>query len=246
MSEEIKAESENKIIKKIPAGWTLDEAVYDLQEAKKKGINLHYIFNGKIDLGPGIGYDEAWNMCYGISKETLTADIEEKNKLEERIANRRQYMDQSDLARIERVKKARAKSPHGKEVIEANVISGLKYLVENRFADADTVCDALINRGCLFTINDVYDYEVKPFTREKFRDGSIAAAAYVVANMRDSKISRETFENMLFLVDDDYSVYNFIRLATGDKTYTKALADRKNIENEALAKSKIETKKKGL
>ena len=97
-------------------------------------------------------------------------------------------------------------------------------MAENKDISQDDFVKGLIDRGCLFTINDVRN-EYEPFTRERFRDGHISAGAYVLANAKDSEASRRMLEDIFFSEDDDYSAYNFIRVTTGDMSYTKANID---------------------
>lgn len=202
----------------------LTEYVYKLQGYYERGIKKCLKF-GDVILYPGIEYADAWNLCGGMSIAEFKKRADEKEKLEFNIKHRRDLMSQDDLNRIEDVKKLRNELEDGRELIKSNIISGLKFMAENKDISQDEFVQGLKDRGCVFTVNDIYVKYPRPFSQEKFRDGEIGAGAYVLACARDSKDSRDDLYKSLFSVDNDYSVYGYIREATGDKTYTKEYVD---------------------
>ena len=200
-----------------------------IHELNKEDADLRvcYRYCGKI-LYPGIKTDAAWYLLMGVPrfKDEYVKREEAKKEFEDRIAHRRDYMLDSDLKNIEKVKKARNDSPDGKEIKDFNVISGLKYFVENKDLPQEQFVDGLIDRGCMFLMNDVYDNYMEPYSADKFRDGLISAGAYVLVIARDSEDTRKDLYRKLCTIDDDNSVYHFIR-ANGEKDYTKEKVEAK-------------------
>lgn len=51
--------------------------------------------------------------------------------------------------------------------------------------------------------------------------GDLICGAIVIANARKDFLSRAYVSDRFLSVDDNTSIYNYIRIVTGDKTYTK-------------------------
>lgn len=60
--------------------------------------------------------------------------------------------------------------------------------------------------------------------------GDLAYGASVIANARKNFLSRAYVSEKFLSVDNNTSIYNYIRIVTGDKTYTKDKVTSRNIE----------------
>ena len=76
----------------------------------------------------------------------------------------------------------------------------------------------MLELGCDFTLEDVNRQfpEFPGMTK-----GNIACGASVFCNVRDSEFGRAFVDDRFLRIDDGTSIYHFIRLVTGDDTYTK-------------------------
>lgn len=123
-----------------------------------------------------------------------------------------------------------------KEMTMELVVKGLKYIAEHQTAGWHEIAKGLHELGCDYTFED---YEAQ-FPKEKeeklfegIRKGTLSAGASIIANVQDSvdaKFAWGYCKEYMLSVDDDHSIYSFIRLVTGDKTYTK-----KNLETTAAS-----------
>ena len=57
------------------------------------------------------------------------------------------------------------------------------------------------------------------------KKGEISCGASVIVNVRDSESGRAYCSDKFLSLDDDTSVYHYIRKVTHDKSYTKANLD---------------------
>ena len=113
-----------------------------------------------------------------------------------------------------------------------NVVSGIKFIVENPNAKEDEMVDGLLEAGCNFDFEDIKNQFQKDrvdagrieygLIRGDFSYASWAIAIMMYGNETDRKIIRKRFMQK----DDNKSFYHFIRKMTNDETYTKT-----NIEN---------------
>lgn len=111
------------------------------------------------------------------------------------------------------------------------VIRGLKFIAENRDMSDRELADGLRGLGCSFTWSDFgqqFPNASEPLF-EGMRRCSISAGAAVIINMGSNNAFSRTFGDNRFLsVDDDTSIYHFIRVVTGDDSYTKENVEKKN------------------
>ena len=89
----------------------------------------------------------------------------------------------------------------------------------------------LLNLGCEFTLddiekqfNDVYN-TIPVFSG--VRQGHMVTGAVIIANVLNSKNGMSFATEKFLSVDDQNSIYHFIRVATGDSSYTKASISKK-------------------
>ena len=115
-------------------------------------------------------------------------------------------------------------------VTAEKIIAGLKFIAENPDITQAELINGLMALGCTFTFDDVRS-QMHTTEEELFAGiahGDLACGAYVIVNMRNSLTEREFFKHSLLLADGDTSIYNFIRIATWDPTYTKEKIAAKN------------------
>ncbi len=112
------------------------------------------------------------------------------------------------------------------------VIAGLRFIAENRNLSTDDLADGLAKLGCDWNWDDWharFDRTPKILFYEGIRMGAISCGASIIANINDrSDFNRVYCNERLLSVDDDTSIYHFVRLVTGDDTFTK-----ENIEKRA-------------
>lgn len=117
------------------------------------------------------------------------------------------------------------------------VIGGLKFIAEHQSFEQGELVDGLLDIGCNFTLEDIK----KSFTKEEVegrlydgvKEGSICTGASIIVNARDSEFGRSFCSERLLSVDDNESIYHFIRLTTGDPTYTKDIAKAIEAKNKS-------------
>lgn len=107
-------------------------------------------------------------------------------------------------------------------VTESTVISGLKFIAENRLATQDDLAKGLFDLGCTFTIGELNkQFPDEPKIYEGVHHGNIITAAYIICNVRDSQFGRSYIDEKFLSIDDDYSIYHMVRLLTDDPSYTE-------------------------
>lgn len=162
--------------------------------------------------------------------------------------------DQQLLERIEQFKKSRqeAKLEEDQEaqlVLESKkkcilpitqelVIAGLKFIAENQTISQEELTAGLLELGCNFTLEDIKNQVTTPETSlfAGMSRGDLACGASVIANARKDFFSRAYVSDRFLSVDDNTSIYNYIRIVTGDKTYTKDKVASMNTEHKLSKK----------
>ena len=66
------------------------------------------------------------------------------------------------------------------------------------------------------------------------KKGEVAFGASVIANVRDTEYGRAYCDDRFLSLDDETSIYHFIRIVTGDENYTK-----ENLEKSKSSKGRI-------
>lgn len=112
------------------------------------------------------------------------------------------------------------------------VVSGLKYIVEHQSENQFFLAAGLLELGCSFTIEDAMEQFPELFKmdfesfNEEMKRGSTGCGALIIVGVRDEGMNDDIKE--FFAKDTEGSVYDFIRTATGDPTYTKEKIDELN------------------
>ena len=111
------------------------------------------------------------------------------------------------------------------------VIAGLKFIAENREISDDALADGLAKLGCNWTFDDWnYQFGGVPeiWLYASMEYGDISCGASLIINMGSRDHDNRVNGDARFLsVDDKTSVYAFIRVATGDDSYTKKAIEAK-------------------
>ena len=96
----------------------------------------------------------------------------------------------------------------------------------------EELIDGLLKLGCNFSLEDIKrQFPEEIGLSEGMKQGNLCCGASVIANISDSEFGRAYCDDRLLSVDDDNSIYHFIRVTTGDKTYTKEMVDAINNTN---------------
>ena len=122
-----------------------------------------------------------------------------------------------------------SRGPKMKPIMSGKVIKGLRFIAENQGLNQKDLIEGLLALGCDFLLEDVNKQFPKiSQLNEAMKKGEIGCGAAVIANVRDFEDSRTFCNEHLLSVDDDSSIYHFIRVVTGDNSYTKEFVDELN------------------
>ena len=120
------------------------------------------------------------------------------------------------------------------EITMEKVLTGLMFIAENREMSTEELSVALEMMGCDFSWGDFERQFPNPGLQfEGLKRGDLAAGASVILNMRDGGYGRAFGDDMFLGVDSDTSIYNFVRVVTGDDTYTKKNVERRRRKTKA-------------
>ena len=221
---------------KIVAGTKLENVVNILLAYKENGYHVYCEFNGHRLYSDTVTMESAYLEICGKTKEQV---IEDQNKAMEKAEKRKE----ETKAREQRYQEKVLESNHGEpvEVTMAKVIEGLKYICEHREDSQEELIDALLELGCNFTFEDIKRKIDKTGTEpisifKGMSTGDLIAGASVICNVRDSEFGRDYAEDRFLEKDNKESIYNFIRVVTGDENYTKASIDNKSSKQKVLKK----------
>ena len=120
------------------------------------------------------------------------------------------------------------------------VIAGLKFIAENQTISQQELTAGLLELGCNFTLEDIENQVTTPETSlfTGMSRGDLAYGASVIANTRKDFLSRAYVSEKFLSVDNNTSIYNYIRIVTGDMKYTKDKIDSMNAEHKLSKKLK--------
>ena len=109
-----------------------------------------------------------------------------------------------------------------KTITMEKVIKGLKFIAGNQSLTFEELKRGLLELGCDFTIEDVKEqFPKKIGLLEGMAQGDISCGACVIVNMMDSEYGKAYGQDRFLRHDDETSIYNFIRVVTGNNSYTK-------------------------
>lgn len=206
--------------------WSkLSSVVYLLLAYKEAGEHVYCDFNGHKLYSDKVTMDSAYLEVCGKTK--AQSDEDEKKFFEE-YEKRKKTREEREAEYERRV----MESNHG-EPVELNqdvIVEGLKFIAEHRDISQDELFDALLEIGCNFTLEDVKREMERTdnhgTVNQGLRTGDIIAGASVICNMRDSDFGRDYGDDRFLSFDEDVSIYNYIRKATGDDSYTQASIEK--------------------
>ena len=192
----------------------LDNAVNYLLAANARGEHVYCDFNGHELHSDNVTMDSAYTEVLGCTK----AEFEQRQK--EWLEN---YTNE---------KNARKSNEQVRKITLKDVINGLKFIAEHQTMSQEDLIQSLMELGCNFSFEDIkqqFPEEVKLF--EGMRQGNLGCGASVIANVKASEFGRAYCYDRFLSVDDDTSIYHFVRVSTGDETYTKEMVDALNNTN---------------
>ena len=211
------------------SSWTnLESVVYLLLAYKADGQHVYCDYNGHRLYSETVSMDSAYKEVSGTTKE-------ERDDSEQKYEDSFEKKNNDKLAREKEYADRVYERNHGKprNIEKDVVVNGLKFIAEHRDIDQFKLIDALLDLGCDFTLKDVKRESPEIDNNDKIgeglKQGDIIRGAEVICFARDTEYGRTYAEENFLRVDNDRSVYEFIRKVTGDNNYTK-----ENINNGTL------------
>ena len=202
----------------------LDKAIDFLLESRARGEHVVIEFNGKELHSDNVTVDSAYMEVLGCTKAEFEQQQKEILESYRREEEERKIREQGYA---ERVKASRTEE--NKPITLEEVVNGLKFIAEHQSMSQDELIDGLLQIGCNFTLDDIkkqFPGEIGLF--EGIKQGNLGAGATVVCNARDTEFGRSFCDDRFLSVDDDMSLYHFVRITTNDDTYTKENVDALN------------------
>lgn len=199
-------------------GSTIESAVYELLAAKARGEQVYGNFKGHKLYSDTVTMDSAYTEIMGCTKaefDKRQAEWRENYKKEEQAREQREqgYSQMVVSTRIP-----------GQDVVITmpTVIEGLKFIAENQTLSQEELIKGLLDLGCNFTLEDIKkQFPGSGLLFEGMKKGEVACGASVIANARDSESGRAYCDDRFLSLDDETSIYHFVRIVTGDPNYTK-------------------------
>ena len=205
----------------------LDNAVNYLLEARARGEHVYCDFNGHELHSDNVTMDSAYIEVMGCTKAEYEQIMKEWRENYAKEEKKRESREQGYAEKVQ-ASRTGEKKPITLEV----VISGLKFIAEHQSMNQEELINGLLELGCNFSLEDIeqqFPEEIKLF--EGMKQGNLSCGASVIANVRDSEFGRSFCDDRFLSVDDDTSIYHFVRVTTGDETYTKEMVDALNNAN---------------
>lgn len=222
--------------KKIKLPYSdLDSVVYALLAAKERGEHVFCEFHGRQLHSDTISMDSAYKEILGCTKAEDEQNMKEWQEKRIKEENAREIREQGYIQKVEV-----SRTQETKPITLEEVISGLKFIVENQSLSQVELIDGLLELGCNFSREDIkkqFPEKIKLF--DGIKRGELSCGASIIVNARNSEFGRRYCNEVLLIVDDDTSIYHFVRIATGDETYTKEKVE--SLNNSSRSTDKIMT-----
>jgi len=204
------------------AGSNLESVVYELMAARARGESVYGVFNGHELYSDTVTMDSAYMEVIGCTKEEYDKRIDEWRKNYDKEEEERKQREVEYKKMVEE-----SRTPGEKVTIStSNVVDGLKFIAENQGIDQTSLVQGLIDLGCNFTLDEVKEqFPNSGLLFDGMKKGELSSGATVIANVRDSEFGRSYSEDRFLSVDDDTSIYHFVRIVTEDPSYTKENID---------------------
>ena len=195
---------------------TLESAVYTLLAAKARvqhvwcEFNEHKLYSDKVTM------DSAYLEVIGRTKKEYDQQLLERLEQFEK-ALQEAKLEEGHEAQLVLESKKKYTLPITQEL----VIAGLKFIAENQTISQKELTAGLLELGCNFTLEDIENQVTTPETSlfTGMSRGDLAYGASVIANARKDFLSRAYVSERFLSVDNNTSIYNYIRIVTGDMTY---------------------------
>lgn len=206
---------------------TLESAVYTLLAAKARGQHVWCYFNGHKLYSDNVTMDKVYLEVTGRTKKEFDQQL---------LESREQFKKSMQEAKLEEEQEVQLVLESKKKctlpITQELVIAGLKFIAENQTISQEELTAGLLELGCNFTLEDIENQITTPETNlfTGMSRGDLAYGASVIANARKNFLSRAYVSEKFLSVDNNTSIYNYIRIVTGDKTYTKDKVTSMNIE----------------
>ena len=213
----------------VAPGDNLESVVYTLLAEKAKGKHAFCFFNNHKLHSDTVTMDSAFKEVTGFTKEEFDKKQQEWREEFEREQKEREAREQEYAQIVEA-----GRTDESRKITLDKVIAGLKFIAYNQNMDQKELIEGLLRLGCGFSLEDIVEQfpeQVKLF--EGVKNGDISCGASIIANVRDSEFGRAYCDDRFLSVDDDTSIYHFIRITTGDQTFTKEKIDGMNESSEA-------------
>ncbi len=201
----------------FPAGSNIDSAVYLLLSYKARGVHAYGVFNGYELDSETVSMDGAYKKILGCTKE----EWDEKQR-QSRIEYERQEKEREirEAGYKNTVAEHRANSDG--IITMDKVIAGLKFIAENQEISQEEMIQGLLDLGCDFSFDDIKrQFPDQGLLFDSMRKCYASGGASLIVNARDSEGGRAYVEDRFLSLDDYTSIYHFIRVVTGDESYTK-------------------------
>lgn len=203
---------------KLASYDTLESAVYTLLAAKARGQHVWCYFNGHKLYSDNVTMDRVYLEVTGRTKKEFDQQL---------LESREQFKKSMQEAKLEEEQEVQLVLESKKKctlpITQELVIAGLKFIAENQTISQEELTAGLLELGCNFTLEDIKNQvttsEINLF--DGMSQGDLICGAIVIANARKDFLSRAYVSDRFLSVDDNTSIYNYIRIVTGDKTYTK-------------------------
>ena len=203
---------------KLASYDTLESAVYTLLAAKARGQHVWCYFNGHKLYSDNVTMDRVYLEVTGRTKKEFDQQL---------LESREQFKKSMQEAKLEEEQEAQLVLESKKKctlpIPQKLVIAGLKFIAENQTISQEELTAGLLELGCNFTLEDIKNQVTTPEINlfDGMSQGDLICGAIVIANARKDFLSRAYVSDRFLSVDDNTSIYNYIRIVTGDKTYTK-------------------------
>lgn len=203
---------------KLASYDTLESAVYTLLAAKARGQHVWCYFNGHKLYSDNVTMDRVYLEVTDRTKKEFDQQL---------LESREQFKKSMQEAKLEEEQEAQlvleSKKKCALPLTQELVIAGLKFIAENQTISQEELTAGLLELGCNFTLEDIKNQVTTPEINlfDGMSQGDLICGAIVIANARKDFLSRAYVSDRFLSVDDNTSIYNYIRIVTGDKTYTK-------------------------
>lgn len=203
---------------KLASYDTLESAVYTLLAAKARGQHVWCYFNGHKLYSDNVTMDRVYLEVTGRTKKEFDQQL---------LESREQFKKSMQEAKLEEEQEVQLVLESKKKctlpITQELVIAGLKFIAENQTISQEELTAGLLELGCNFTLEDIKNQVTTPEINlfDGMSQGNLICGAIVIANARKDFLSRAYVSDRFLSVDDNTSIYNYIRIVTGDKTYTK-------------------------